>query len=205
MTIAKSPPTAPDVTLPNRLVLDIRALNMTEDQFLQFSSDNRDLRMELTAEKELIIMPPAGGTTSGRNSDLTTDLTIWTRQYGTGKAFDSSGGFRLPNGAIRSPDAAWVLLGRWETLSESEQIRFPPICPDFVIELRSPSDKLSDTQAKMVEYVENGARLGWLLDPQARQVHVYRPGQEVEVLEGPDSVSGDPVLPGFLLDLSRIW
>ena len=205
MTIAKSPPTVPDLTLPYRLVLDIRALNMTKDQFLQFSSDNDDLRMELTAEKELIIMPPAGGTTSGRTSDLTTDLNIWARQDGTGKVFDSSGGFRLPNGAIRSPDASWVLLSRWETLSEPEQIRFPPICPDFVIELRSPSDRLSDTQAKMVEYIQNGASLGWLLDPQSRQVHVYRPGQEVEVLEGPDSVSGDPVLPGFVLDLTKIW
>ena len=122
-----------------------------------------------------------------------------------GKTFDSSTGFTLPNGAVRSPDASWVLLSRWATLSESEQIRFPPICPDFVIGLRSPSDRLSDTQAKMVEYIQNGARLGWLLDPQSRQVHVYRPGQEVEPLEAPDSVSGDPVLPGFVLDLSRIW
>ena len=205
MTTAKAPQVEQTVTLPYRLVLDFRALNMTDDQFLRFCADNGDLRMELTAEKELIIIPPAGGTTSGRNSDLTTDLTIWTRQDGTGKAFDSSGGFRLPNGAIRSPDVSWILLSRWEALTESQQIRLPPICPDFVIELRSPSDRLSDTQAKMVEYMENGARLGWLLEPQRRQVHIYRHGQDVEVLEAPESVSGEAVLPGFVLALSRIW
>ena len=205
MTTAKAPQVEQTVTLPYRLVLNFRALNMTDDQFLRFCADNGDLRMEFSASKELIVMPPAGGMTSGRNSDLTADLTVWTRQDGTGKAFDSSGGFRLPNGAIRSPDASWVLLSRWEALAESQQIRFPPLCPDFVIELRSPSDSLSDTQAKMVEYMENGARLGWLLDPQGRQVHIYRPGQDVELLDEPDSVSGDPELPGFVLELARIW
>lgn len=186
MTTAKAPQLEHTVTLPYRLVLDFRALNMTGDQFLQFCADNRDLRMELTAEKELIIMPPAGAITGGQNSELTADVAIWARQDGTGKAFDSSTGFTLPSGAVRSPDVSWILLSRWETLTEAEQRRFSPICPDFVIELRSPSDSLSDTQAKMVEYMENGARLGWLLDPQARQVHIYRPGQEVEVLDQPD-------------------
>ena len=205
MTTAKTPRLEHAVTLPYRLVLDFRALNLTDDQFLRFCADNGGLRMEFSADKELIIMPPAGGTTSGRNSDLTTDLTIWTRRDGTGKSFDSSGGFRLPNGAIRSPDVSWILLSRWETLSDSEQRRFPPICPDFVIELRSPLDRLSDTQAKMEEYLENGTRLGWLVDPQLRQVHIYRPGQPVEVLEAPDSVSGESVLQGFALDLGRIW
>lgn len=205
MATTKTPQLDHTVTLPYRLVLDIRALNMTEDQFLHFCADNRDLQMELTAEKELIIMPPAGAITGGQNSELTAEVAIWARQDGTGKTFDSSTGFTLPNGAVRSPDVSWILLSRWETLSESQQIRFAPICPDFVIELRSPSDRISDTQAKMVEYIQNGARLGWLLDPQTRQVHVYRPGQGVEVLEAPDSVSGDPVLPGFVLDLSRIW
>ena len=202
MTAAKPPQLEHTVTLPYRLVLDFRALDMTGDQFLQFCADNRDLRMELTAEKELIIMPTAGAITGGQNGELAIDLGIWSRQDGTGKTFDSSTGFTLPNGAVRSPDVSWILPSRWETLSESQQIRFAPICPDFVIELRSPSDKLSDTQAKMVEYMGNGASLGWLLDPQTRQVHVYRPGQVVEVL---DAVSGDPVLPRFVLDLSRIW
>ena len=204
MTIAKTPPTVPEVTLPYRLVLDVRSLNLTGDQLLQFCADNRDLRMELTAKKELIIMPPAGAITGGRNSEIAVDLGLWSRQDGTGKTFDSSGGFTLPNGAIRSPDASWILLSRWETLSVAEQTRFPPICPDFVIELQSPSDRPSDLQAKMLEYLENGVRLGWLILPQARQVHVYRPGQDVEVLNSPDSVSGDPELQGFVLDLSRI-
>ena len=205
MTTAKTPQLEQTVTLPYRLVLNFRALNMTGDQFLQFCADNRDLRMELTADKELIIMPPAGGTTGGKNSELTIDLGIWSRRNGTGKTFDSSTGFTLPNGAVRSPDASWILLSRWETLTEAEQRRFPPICPDFVIELQSPSDQLRDLQAKMLEYLENAVRLGWLILSQTQEVHVYRPGQDVEVLEAPDSVSGDPVLPGFALDLSRIW
>ena len=213
MTTAKASPVEPTaepaiepgITLPYRLALNVRALSMTEDQFLQLSADNGDLRMELTANKELIIMPPAGGTTGGRNSELTADLVIWSRRDGTGKTFDSSTGFTLPNGAILSPDASWILLSRWDTLIESEQDKFPPICPDFVIELRSPSDSLVHAQAKMAEYIENGIRLGWLIDPRNRRIHVYRPGQPVETLEQPATVSGDPVLPGFVLDLSVIW
>ncbi len=205
MTTAKTPLLEQTVTLPYRLVLDFRAVEMTDDQLLQFCADNGDLRIELTAKKELIIMPPAGATTSGRNSELAVDLGIWSRQDGTGKTFDSSGGFTLPNGAMRSPDASWILLSRWDALSEAEQTRFSPICPDFVIELQSPSDRLRDLHAKMLEYIENGVRLGWLILPRARQVHVYRPGQDVEVLEGMQTVSGDPELPGFVLDLARIW
>lgn len=204
MTTAKARAAAPEATLPYRLALNIRALDMTGEQFLQFCSDNGDLRMELTAEKELIIMPPAGGTTSGRNSELNVDLGIWSRQDGTGKTFDSSAGFTLPNGAVLSPDASWILLSRWDTLTEAEQDKFPPICPDFVIELRSPSDRLPDVQRKMAEYLDNGVRLGWLIDPRNNRVHVYRPGQPVEVLEQPATVSGDPVLPGFSLDMSVI-
>ena len=204
MTTAKARAAAPDVALPYRLALNIRALDMTGEQFLQFCSDNGDLRMELTAEKELIIMPPAGGTTSGRNSELNVDLGLWSRQDGTGKTFDSSVGFTLPNGAVLSPDASWILLSRWDTLTEAEQDKFPPICPDFVIELRSPSDRLPDVQRKMAEYLDNGVRLGWLIDPRNNRVHVYRPGQPVEVLEQPATVSGDPVLPGFALDMSVI-
>ena len=205
MSTAKSPAFAPETTLPYRLALDIRAIEMTEDQFLKLCSDNRDLRMELTANRELIIMPPAGGTTSGRNARLTSELFIWADRDGTGKTFDSSGGFTLPNGAVLSPDASWILLSRWEALTAEQRDKFAPICPDFVIELRSPSDSLADVQRKMAEYLENGVRLGWLIDPQNRRVYVYRPGQPVERLDVPDTISGEPVLPGFVLDLRRIW
>ena len=205
MTIAKTPQLEQAFTLPYRLVLDFRAVNVTREQFFQFCLDNGDYRVELTAKKELILMPPARGTTGGANSELTADLVIWSRQEGNGKTFDSSTGFILPNGAVRSPDVSWIPLSRWETLSESDRNRFPPICPDFVIELRSPSDRLPDLQAKMAEYVGNGARLGWLVDAQTQQVHVYRPGQDVQVLNAPDSISGEPVLQGFVLDLTRIW
>ena len=203
--IAKPSAIAPEVTLPYRLALNIRALEMTEEQFLKLCSDNGDLRLELTAERELIIMPPAGGTTSWRNSNLNADLVIWSRRDGTGITFDSNGGFTLPNGAVRAPDASWILLSRWETLSVAQQDRFPPICPDFVIELRSPSDSLAIVQAKMAEYLENGVRLGWLLDLQNRRVYVYRPGEAEETLEDPETVSGEPVLPAFVLDLKAIW
>ena len=205
MTTAKPSAVATYPTLPYRLVLDISALDMTEDQFFKLCSDNGDLRLELTAKRELIVMPPAGATTSGRNSDVIADLVIWARQDGTGKTFESSVGFTLPNGAVLSPDASWILWPRWNALAETEQDRFPHICPDFVIELRSPSDRLAVAQAKMVEYMENGARLGWLIDPQNRRVYVYRPGEPVATLEEPDTVSGDPLLPGFVLDLQRIW
>ena len=205
MTTAKTPAVETRTTLPYRLALDINALDMTENQFLKLCSDNGDLRMELTAKRELIIMPPAGATTSGRNSDLNAQLHIWSRQDGTGKTFDSSCGFTLPNGAVLSPDASWILLSRWEALTEAQRDRFAPISPDFVIELRSPSDRLSIVQAKMVEYMENGVRLGWLIDPQNKRVYVYRQGQPLKTLEEPDTVSGDPVLPGFVLDMQTIW
>lgn len=210
MTTAPKPSTdltATDntTTLPYKLALNIRALEMTEEQFLHLCSDNGDLRLELTAKKELIMMPPAGGTTSWRNGNLNADLVIWARRDGTGIAFDATAGFTLPNGAVRSPDASWILLSRWEALSSMQQDRFAPIAPDFVIELRSPSDALTDLQEKMTEYLENGVRLGFLLDPRQRRVHVYRPGEPVEVLEDPATVSGGPVLPGFVLDLTAIW
>ncbi len=205
MTTAKQPAIAPETTLPYRLALNISAVEMTEEQFLKLCSDNGDLRMELTAKRELIIMPPAGLTTSHRNAKLNYQLVAWSYQDGTGITFDSSGGFTLPNGAVLSPDASWILLSRWESLSRAEQDRFAPICPDFVIELRSPSDSLAITQEKMAEYLENGVRLGWLIDPRNKRVYVYRVGQPVETLDGPDTVSGEPELPGFVLDLRTIW
>ena len=150
-------------------------------------------------------MPPTGGTTGWRNAKLTQRLTSWAEADGTGLTFDSSTVFALPNGARRSPDAAWVLRERWEVLTEEEQERFPPLCPDFVIELRSRTDSLPALQDKMLEYIANGARLGLLLDPETRRVYIYRPGGAVETLENPATISGDPVLPGFVLNLLEIW
>ncbi len=181
------------------------AVNMTDAQFFAFCQQNRDLRIERTARGEIIIMPPAGGETGDRNADLTMQLRFWAKQDGTGVAFDSSTGFALPNGADRSPDVAWVLRTRLAVLTPEQKRRFLPVCPDFVVELRSPSDRLADTQAKMEEYLANGARLGWLIDPTNRQVHVYRPNTPVEQLDDPATVSGDPVLPGFMLDVPAIF
>ena len=191
--------------LPNPLALNIRALEMTDDQLLQLCADNGELRIELTAEKELIIMPPANPTTSWKNGKLSMRIGLWAEQDGTGLCFDSSAGFTFPNGAMRSPDASWIARERWEALDEADQHKFSPIAPDFVAELRSPSDRLPTAQAKMAEYIENGVRLGWLIDPTQRRVYIYRPGQPVEIRENPETVSGEPVLPGFTLNLADIW
>ena len=205
MTTVKKPVIDQTTTLPYRLALDIRALEMTEDQFLQLCSDNGDLRMELTANRELIIMPPAGLEGGSQELEISSQVLIWTKQDGTGRAFGPTAGYTLPNGAVRAPDASWMPLSRWESLSRDDQTKFGHTFPDFAIELRSPSNSLSDVQDKMTEYLENGVLLGFLLDPRQRRVYVYRPGQDVEVLEDPETVSGDPVLPGFVLDLSVIW
>lgn len=183
------------------------ALELSDEQLLEICSLNDDIRIERNAQGELELMPPSSGASSNRNFGIITDLGSWVRADGTGVGFDSSGGFTLPNGAMRSPDAAWISKNRWEALSGAERRRFPPICPDFVIELRSESDRLSTAHAKMEEYIANGARLGWLIDPvdPRLRVYVYRPGIPVGILEGPDTVSGDPELPGFVLDLKPIW
>jgi Uma2 family endonuclease len=191
--------------LPNPLVLDIRTVEMTDDQLLQFCADNGDLQIELTAKRKLVVMPPTGSLTGWQENRLAARLDRWADQDGTGMAFGPSAGFTFPNGAILAPDASWVLTERWEALEEADQKRFAHLCPDFVAEVRSPSDSLAMAQAKMAEYVENGARLGWLIDPQQRRVYIYRPGSPVEVLEDPPTVSGDPVLPGFGLNLQEIW
>ncbi len=180
-------------------------LKMGEEQFFEFCRLNRDLRIERTAEGDLEVMPPTGGETGSRNAMLVHLLIAWTLQNGTGVAFDSSTGFRLPNGATRSPDAAWVKRERLVDLTAEQKQKFLPLCPDFVIELRSPTDSLTLLQDKMREYVENGVRLGWLIDPSERRVHVYRPGSEVERLEGASSLSGEPELSGFALDLRKLW
>lgn len=179
--------------------------SLTDEQFYQLCLANRDVRFERTVSGELIIMSPTGGETGERNAGLTAQLWTWNQRVGLGKSFDSSTCFRLPNGATRSPDASWVELSRWAALTPEEREKFPPLCPDFVVELRSPSDALAPLQAKMREYLENGARLGWLLNRQEKAVEVYRAGQGVEVLEDPGRLSGEAVLPGFELELGLIW
>jgi Uma2 family endonuclease len=194
--------------------LDTRALvlhftpildKLTDDDFFELCRVNRDLRLERTAEGDLIIMPPTGSETGNRNFTLTGLFSAWVEADGTGLAFDSSAGFTLPNGAIRSPDLAWVRLERWEQLSSREKEKFAPLCPDFVIELRSPSDSLEDLHAKMGEYIDNGAELGWLIDPLERKVYIFSPSAPLVCLDNPASVSGEPILHGFELRVSRLW
>ena len=178
---------------------------LTDDQFFQLCQANRDLRIERNANGDLVIMAPTGGNTSRYNSEMGADLAIWNRKTKLGVTFDSSGGFKLPNGAERSPDAAWVTLERWNRLTPEQQERFIPLAPDFVIELRSPSDALAPLQAKLQEYIDNGTRLGWLLNRRDRQAEIYRPNQPKQVLPAPSTLSGEDILPGFILDLSAIW
>jgi len=177
--------------------------HLTDEQFYQLCQANRDVRLERSAEGCLIVMPPTGWGTGNRNSRLTTQLGIWAEQDGMGFAFDSSTGFTLPNGATRSPDAAWMKRERIEAINPDPG-KFLSLAPDFVVELRSPSDNLKLLQQKMQEYLDNGVRLGWLINPQDQRVEIYRPNQAVEVLESPASLSGEDVLPGFTLDLSQI-
>lgn len=182
------------------------ALQVTPEQFATLAAANRDLRLERTATGELIVNPPTGGTSGKRNLSISAQLYIWFEAHDAlGEAFDSSTGFALPNGANRSPDAAWVRKERWEALTLEQQAGFVPLCPDFVVELRSKTDPLKLLQAKMQEYIDNGAQLGWLIDPQKQRVEIYRSGQVVEILENPNTLSGEAVLPGFTLTLKRIW
>jgi len=180
-------------------------LNMTEDQFFELCQINRDLRIERNARGELIIMPPEGGETGDRDAEITMQLRTWAKRDGTGTTFGSSTGFRLPNNAVRSPDAAWVLKSRLAKLTAKQKKKFLPLCPDFVIELRSPTDSLSILKDKMQEYLDNGLTLGWLIDPEKKRVYIYRPQAPIEQLEGAETVSGVPVLPGFVLDLRELW
>ena len=188
------------------ITLRIRpAIDLTDDEFFALCQLNRDLRLERTAEGEIIIMPPTGWMTGDRNAEIVRQLRNWAKTEGSGVATDSSTGFQLPNGADRAPDAAWVLRSRLAAFTAKQKEKFLPLCPDFAIELLSPTDTLAKTQAKMAEYMENDAQLGWLIDPENRQVHVYRPRRAVVVLENPSDISGDPELPGFVLDLREIW
>ncbi len=188
------------------LVLQLSpAIQMTDEQFFALCQLNRGYRMERNTNGELIIMPPTGSETGNRNAKLTQQLGNWTDEDGTGINFDSSTGFKLPNGADRSPDAAWMSLEKWNSLTEEQKVRFAPICPDFVVEIRSPSDSLQSLQDKMQEYLDNGVKLGWLIDRKNRRVYIYCPQTEVKCLENPITVSGEPLLSGFQLHTDKIW
>ena len=189
-------------TLPPQLTLNI---NLTDEAFFQLCQNNRDLRFERTAAGELIIMPPTGSDTGNRNFDIAVELGIWNKQTKLGKGFDSSTGFKLPNGKDVSPDVAWIKKERWDSLTSEQQNKFAPIAPDFVIELRSSSDNLKPLQEKMQEYIDNGVKLAWLIDRKQRKVFIYRPNCVVEELDHPQTLTGEDLLPGFVLDLSQIW
>jgi Uma2 family endonuclease len=181
------------------------AIELTDEQFYQLCRHNPDLKFERNAHGDLIVMPPTGGETGRRNTNLIIDIGNWNRQTQLGQVFDSSTCFKLPNGADRSPDVSWIRQDRWDALTPKQKEKFPPICPDFVIELMSPSDILKTVQAKMQEYIDNGAQLGWLLNRKDQQAEIYRPEQNVERFQSPGSLSGEAILPEFVLDLESIW
>lgn len=195
--------TQPDALIPPELIGLTQSV--TPEQFERLCQEYRDLRLELTSTGELIVMPGTGSQTGRRNANLTYQLVAWTINDGSGVCFDSSTIFALPNNARRSPDASWVRRERWDNLSERQKEGFAPICPDFVVELRSETDSLTSLQRKMLEYIANGASLGWLIDPLKRRVHVYTPDQELVILENPEIVLGDPLLPGFSLKTAALW
>jgi len=178
---------------------------LSDEDFFEFCQANREWRIERTSDGDVIIMPPTGGETGKLNFDLALAFGAWAKADGNGVSFDSSTGFILPNGAERSPDLAWVRLSRWNALSEAQRKTFPPLCPDFVVELRSPSDSLRDLKDKMDEYIQNGAQLGWLIDAIEKKIYVYRPQAEVECLDNPTTLSGEPLLKGFTLDVQELW
>lgn len=187
------------------LVVNLKPFVTTTEELYELCAANPELRIERSETGEIVMMSPTGGTTGSRNTELTGQLWYWNGKYELGRVFDSSTGFQLPNGATRSPDSSWVTQERWDALTTEEQSRFVPLCPDFVIELRSPTDQLEPMRDKMREYMTNGAQLGWLIDPSKRRVEIYRIGQPVETLEDPQTLSGEPILPGFEMKLNRIF
>lgn len=186
-------------------LIGLMSQSVTPEQFEQLCIEHSELRLELTSTGELIVMTGTGINTGERNADLTSQLRVWTKKDGTGRCCDSSTIFALPNGSRRSPDAAWFKREKLDRLTEREKERFGPFCPDFVVELRSSTDRLSRLRNKMLEYMDNGASLGWLIDPFNRRVYVYRPNQELIILQNPEVVSGDPLLPGFKLIMADLW
>ena len=200
--MARPPVTETDTAL--WLALNIQSVGLTDDQFIQLCSDNVDFRFEMSAQRELIIMPGTGPATDIKNAEITGQLRNWTKQDGTGVCFGSCAIFILPNGAKRIPDGAWIPKSRWNQFTEEEKSKLIVICPDFVVELRSGSDRLRPLKAKMEEYIENGARLAWLLDPIDNGATIYRPGQTPQQVERPTIISGDPILPGFKFDFREI-
>lgn len=191
--------------LPQAFSLDFHSARLTEEQFEELCRNHADAKFELSAKGELIVMPPTSPESGWRNTKLTTKTDIWSEMNKTGIVFDSSTMFTLPNGAKRSPDVSWMTKEKWDSLSPSEKRGFSRVVPDFVMELLSPSDSLADTQMKMEEYIENGVRLGWLIDPLEQKVHIYRANGEVEILNNPETVSGEDILVGFELNVREIW
>ena len=177
----------------------------TSSQFYDLCRANPDWKLERTSQGDLVVMAPTGGETGARNANLLIRLGVWNEQYQLGVVFDSSTGFHLPNGADRSPDIAWIKRERWEALTPQQREKFPPLAPDFAMELMSPTDSLVDAQAKMQEYLENGVRLGWLFNRRAKQVEIYRPDSPTERLQHPNQLSGESVLPNFVLSLDGFW
>ncbi len=199
--------TATFVTEVEPLVLHFQPIlkKLSDEEFYEFCRANDQWRIERTAEGDIIIMAPTGGKTGILNSKLNARLVVWSEADDRGQVFDSSTIFVLPSGAQRSPDAAWIRNERWQALTQEQQEKFPPLCPDFVVELRSRTDSLKTLQAKMQEYIDNGAQLGWLIDPLERKVHVYRPNAAAEILDDPQAISGEPLLQGFVLDVASVW
>lgn len=196
-----------DISVPEPVVVHFEPskLRMNDDEFFQFCQLNPELRIERTSGGDIIVMAPTGGKTGRRNAKLIVAFGRWAEKDGSGQFFDSSTEFILPNRAGRAPDLSWVRNERWNSLTSKEQEQFPPLCPDFVVELRSPTDLLKILMTKMEEYIANGAQLGWLIDPLERKVYIYRPGVAAEVLDDPKEVSGGPLLKGFVLDVQSLW
>ena len=193
------------ITNPVEVLFDGSKFQMNDDEYFHFCQLNHDLRIERSSEGDIIVLAPTGGRGGIQNAELLVAFGNWAKRDGSGRFFDSSTEFILPNRAGRAPDLSWVRNERWDSLTEKEQEQFPPLCPDFVVELRSKTDRLKTLMAKMEEYTANGAQLGWLIDPLERKVHIYRPGVDPEVIDDPETVSGEPLLKGFVLDLRALW
>ncbi|MUL36293.1 Uma2 family endonuclease [Gloeocapsopsis dulcis] len=190
----------------SNFILDLKPfLYLTDDQYYELCRKHPDLKLERNRAGQLIIMPPTGGETGRKNADIISQLVVWNKKKKLGVVFDSSTEFKLPLGGDRSPDAAWIKLEHWRSLSDESKKKFPPLCPDFIIELRSESDSLKELRAKMQEYLDNGMALGWLIDPQNQQVEVYKQNQDIETINSPQTLSGGEILPKFILDFAEIW